>query len=179
MPQNFLACDREQELLLPPSLREWLPENHLAWCVIDAVGEFDLSAFYAAYRADGWGRAAHEPAMMVALFVYAYAVGIRSSRGIERHCRDDVAFRVICANQAPDHATIARSASSAAIDAGARSTTGPPARAFPRTPRRPRVCATASARSSTVPALGRKPRLRSAAGHETAGSARDSVIAAA
>jgi PAS domain S-box-containing protein len=75
MPQNFLACDREQELLLPPSLREWLPESHLAWCVIDAVGEFDLAAFYRAYRADGWGRAAHEPAMMVALLLYAYAAG--------------------------------------------------------------------------------------------------------
>ena len=108
MPQNFLACDREQELLLPPSLREWLPENHLAWCVIDAVGEFDLAAFYAAYRADGWGRAAHEPAMMVALLLYAYAVGERSSRRIERHCEHDVAFRVIAANRVPDHATIAR-----------------------------------------------------------------------
>src|SRR4051812_18976160 len=101
MPQNFLACDREQELLLPPSLREWLPENHLAWCVIDAVGEFDLAAFYAAYRADGWGRAAHEPAMMVALLLYAYAIGERSSRRIERHCEHDVAFRVIAANRCP------------------------------------------------------------------------------
>jgi hypothetical protein len=64
MPQNFLACDREQELLLPPSLREWLPERHLAWFVLDAVEEFDLAAFYAGYRADGWGRAAHDPAMM-------------------------------------------------------------------------------------------------------------------
>src|SRR5215217_760662 len=108
MPQNFLACDREQELLLPPSLREWLPENHLAWCVIDAVGELDLAAFYSAYRADGWGRAAHEPAMMVALLLYAYAIGERSSRRIERHCEHDVAFRVIAANRVPDHTTIAR-----------------------------------------------------------------------
>jgi transposase len=108
MAQNFLSCDRDQELLLPPSLREWLPEDHLAWFVLESIAEMDLSAFYAAYRQDGWGRAAHEPAMMVALFVYAYAVGVRSSRGIERHCRDDVAFRVITANQAPDHATIAR-----------------------------------------------------------------------
>src|SRR3954468_6218504 len=108
MPQNFLACDREQELLLPPSLREWLPERHLAWCVIDAVGEFDLAAFYASYRRDGWGRAAHEPAMMVALLLYAYAIGERSSRRIERHCEHDVAFRVIAANRVPDHATIAR-----------------------------------------------------------------------
>jgi transposase len=108
MAQNFIACDREQELLLPPSLREWLPEEHFVWFVLDAVGEIDLAAFYASYRDDGWGRAAHDPAMMVALLVYAYAIGERSSRGIERRCRDDVAFRVIAANQAPDHATVAR-----------------------------------------------------------------------
>jgi transposase len=108
MPQNFLACDREQELLLPPSLRDWLPENHLAWFIIDAVAEFDLSAFYAAYRADGHGRPAHEPAMMVALLLYGYAIGERSSRRLERRCVEDVATRVICANQTPDHTTIAR-----------------------------------------------------------------------
>lgn len=108
MAQNFLACDRDQELLLPPSLREWLSEDHLAWFVIDAVDAIDLSAFYAEYREDGWGRAAHEPAMMVALLLYAYAVGERSSRAIERRCREDVAFRVICANRVPDHATVAR-----------------------------------------------------------------------
>jgi transposase len=106
--QNFLACDRDQELLLPPSLREWLPEDHLAWFVLDAVDEIDLSAFYGAYREDGWGRAAFEPEMMVALLLYAYAIGERSSRGIERRCREDVVFRVITANQVPDHATIAR-----------------------------------------------------------------------
>jgi transposase len=105
---NFLLCDRDQELLLPPSLREWLPEDHLAWFVLDAVDELDLGAFYAAYRDDGWGRAAFEPQMMVALLLYAYAVGERSSRQIERRCREDVAFRVITANQVPDHATIAR-----------------------------------------------------------------------
>src|SRR5918997_741803 len=108
MPQNFLACDREQELLLPPSLREWLPEDHLAWFVIDAVAAMDLAAFYAAYRADGLGRAAHDPAMMVALLLYCYALGERSSRRIERRCVEDVATRVICANQTPDHTTIAR-----------------------------------------------------------------------
>jgi len=106
--QNFLRCDREQELLLPPSLREWLPQDHLAWFVLDAVGEIDLSAFYGAYRQDGWGRAAFEPQVMVALLLYAYAIGERSSRGIERRCREDIAFRVITANQMPDHATIAR-----------------------------------------------------------------------
>jgi transposase len=108
MPQNFIECDRDQELLLPPSMREWLPEDHLAWFVADAVQELDLGAFYSAYREDGWGRAAFEPQMMVALLLYAYAVGERSSRGIERRCREDVAFRVLAANQIPDHATIAR-----------------------------------------------------------------------
>ena len=108
MPQNFIECDREQELLLPPSLREWLPENHLAWFVLDAVAEMDLEPFYSAYRADGWGRAAFDPQMMVALLLYAYAIGERSARKIERRCSEDVAFRVICANHAPDHATIAR-----------------------------------------------------------------------
>ena len=108
MPQNFLSCDRDQAMLLPPDLRDWLDEDHLAWFVIEAVEELDLDAFYASYRADGHGRAAHEPKMMLTLFAYAYSVGERSSRGIERRCREDVAFRVITANQAPDHATIAR-----------------------------------------------------------------------
>src|SRR3954471_12803068 len=108
MAQNFIACDREQELLLPPSLREWLPEGHLAWFVIDAVAQWDLAGFYGAYRADGHGRAAHDPAMMVALLLYAYAIGERSSRRIERRCVEDVACRVIAANPGPDHPTIAR-----------------------------------------------------------------------
>src|SRR3954447_19328640 len=108
MAQNFIACDREQELLLPPSLREWLPEEHLAWFVLDAVEQMDLTAFFAAYRADGHGRPAHDPAMMVALVLYAYAKGVRSSREVERRCVEDVAYRVIAANLAPDHSTIAR-----------------------------------------------------------------------
>src|SRR5918911_3096934 len=108
MPQNFLSCDREQQLLLPPNLREWLPEGHLAWFVIDAVAQFDLSAFYGAYRVDGHGRPACDPAMMVALLLYGYAIGERSSRRLGRRCVEDVAARVICANQAPDHTTIAR-----------------------------------------------------------------------
>jgi hypothetical protein len=88
MAQNFIGCDREQELLLPPSLGEWLPEGHLDWFVIDAVAEMDLAAFYAGYRRDGHGRAAHDPAMMVALLLYAYATGRRSSRaGVRRRCR--------------------------------------------------------------------------------------------
>jgi transposase len=108
MAQNFIECGREQAFLMPPDVREWLPEGHLAWFVIDAVAEMDLSAFYAAYRQDGHGRAAYEPSMMVALLLYAYARGVRSSRAIERACEEDVAFRVLAANQRPDHATLAR-----------------------------------------------------------------------
>src|SRR5215210_1138262 len=108
MPQNFLACDREQTFLMPPDVREWLPEGHLAWFVIDAVARMELAPFYGAYRQDGHGRAAFDPAMMVALLLYAYAIGERSSRHIERRCIEDVATRVICANQAPDHTTISR-----------------------------------------------------------------------
>ena len=108
MPQNFLACDREQSFLMPPDVREWLPEGHLAWFVIDAVARMELAAFHGAYRQDGHGRAAFDPAMMVALLLYAYAIGERSSRRIERRCIEDVATRVICADQAPDQTTIAR-----------------------------------------------------------------------
>ncbi len=93
---------------MPPDPRDWLPEGHLAWFVLESVEEMDLSAFYGAYRVDGWGRAAFEPSMMVSLLLYAYARGERSSRGIERKCVEDVAYRVIAAQQKPDHATIAR-----------------------------------------------------------------------
>jgi len=108
MGQRFVACDREQSFLLPPDLREWLPESHLAWFVIAAVEEMDLEAFYGACRDDGRSRPAYDPAMMVALVLYAYARGLRSSRTIERACEEDVAFRVIAAQQHPDHATVAR-----------------------------------------------------------------------
>ena len=108
MAQNFLSCDRDQPMLLPADLREWLPEDHLAWFVLDAVSEMNLERFFAGYRQDGWGRAAHDPEMMVSLLLYAYAVGERSSRRIERRCSEDIAFRVIAANQVPDHTTIAR-----------------------------------------------------------------------
>jgi transposase len=108
MGQRFVACDREQSFLMPPDLREWLPEGHLAWFVIEAVEQMDLEAFYGAYRDDGRSRPAYDPAMMVGLLLYAYARGMRSSRVIERACEEDVACRVIAAQQRPDHATIAR-----------------------------------------------------------------------
>lgn len=108
MPQNFISCDRDQQLMMPPDLNEWLPADHLVWFVIDSVAEMDLSAFYAEHRDDGWGRAAYEPRMMVTLLLYAYAKGIRSAREIERRCVEDVAFRVITTGHQVDHATICR-----------------------------------------------------------------------
>jgi transposase len=107
MGQNFLSCDRGQTFLLPPSLMDWLPADHLVWTVLGAVEEMNLDAFYGAYRANGQGRAAYDPAMMVALLLYGYSMGNCSSRGIERACVEDVAYRVIAANLAPDHSTIA------------------------------------------------------------------------
>jgi transposase len=106
MGQNFIACDRDQVLLLPPDMGEWLPEGHLARFVIEVVGQLDLGGIYGCYRADGRGRPAYDPAMMTALVLYNYAVGVRSSRVIESRCVEDVACRVIAANRAPDHSTI-------------------------------------------------------------------------
>jgi transposase len=84
MPRTFIACDRDQSFLLPPSLLDWVPEDHLVWTILGAVEEMDLGVIYGAYRADGHGRPAYEPSMMVALLLYAYARGNGSSRGIER-----------------------------------------------------------------------------------------------
>src|SRR3954469_18142939 len=107
MGARFIGCDREQVFLLPPSLRDWVPEGHLVWTVLDAVGELDLSAIYADYRDDGRGRPAYEPSMMAALLLYADPRGIPCSRGIGRACVEDVAYRVVAGNLAPDHSTIA------------------------------------------------------------------------
>jgi transposase len=108
MPQNFIEGRREQGFLLPPDVRDWLAPDHLAWFVMGAVADMDLSAFYAAYRADGHGRAAYEPSLMVSLILYSFATGVRSSRAIERQCRENVAYRVITGNLVPDHVTITR-----------------------------------------------------------------------
>jgi transposase len=95
MPQNFLFPQRDQPLLLPVDMREWLPENDLVFVVLDAVATLDLGEFRRRYRADGHGRAAFDPEMMVALLLYGYCQGERSSRVIEKRCVRDVAYRVI------------------------------------------------------------------------------------
>jgi transposase len=108
MAYNLLPSDRDQSYLMPPSLREWLPEGDLAWSVLDAVEQMDLGEFYARYRADGWGAAAYNPTMMVGLLLYAYCRGVRSSRQIAQALERDVAFRVVAANRQPDFRTLCR-----------------------------------------------------------------------
>lgn len=93
---------------MPPDMRDWLPADHLAWFLLEVVEQLDLLAFERSYRADGHGRPAYDPAVMVALLLYAYCSGIRSSRQIERRCVEDVAFRVLAGGLRPDHVTIAR-----------------------------------------------------------------------
>ena len=93
--------------MLPPSLDEWLPEGHLAYFLIEVVERLDLSEIYASYGGDGRGQPPYDPGMMTALLLYAYCVGLPSSRRIERAGVEDVAFRVLAANQRPDHDSIA------------------------------------------------------------------------
>lgn len=108
MGYNFKSCARNQPLLLPANLDEWLPEDHPARFVVDAVEQMDMTRFLVAYRADGIGQAAYAPQAMVSLLMYSYAIGERSSRKIEKECETDVAYRYIMANERPDHGTICR-----------------------------------------------------------------------
>ena len=93
--------------MMPSDLLDWVPDDHVVWSILGAVAQMDLTDFYGAYRENGQGRAAYEPSMMVALVLYAYARGNRSSRGIERGCREDVVYKLITAMRVPDHSTIA------------------------------------------------------------------------
>lgn len=96
----------DQLLLLPPSLHDWLPDDHLAYFVSDLVDSFDLSAIESAYEDEVRGAPPYHPAMMVKLLVYGYCTGVYSSRRIARHVEEDVAFRVLAAGNAPDFRTI-------------------------------------------------------------------------
>lgn len=108
MAKRFLLATLDQPFLLPPSLQDWLPADHLARFVAETVSVLDLSTIRADYeRRDGRGQAAYHPEMMVRLLVYAYATGVRSSRKIEQATRDSLAFRFLAANHTPDHTSIA------------------------------------------------------------------------
>src|SRR5580704_12656835 len=109
MAKGYRPVDRDQPFLFPPDMRDWLPEDHPVWLVIRVVEEhLDTSAFHAGRRTGGAGTAGYDPDMLVTVLVWAYAHRVTSSREIERLCRTDVAFRVICAGNLPDHVTFAR-----------------------------------------------------------------------
>jgi transposase len=108
MTRPFRPYTLDQRLLLPPDLREWLPDNDLTWFISDTVDELDLSAILAAYESgDGRGAPPYHPAMMVKVLLYAYCVGLPSSRKIEQATYRDVAVRVLAADQHPDHDSLA------------------------------------------------------------------------
>ena len=108
MSRIYLSYDPEQRLLLPPDLRDWLPEGHLALFISDVVDELDLQPIVQEYESgDGRGRPPYHPLMMVKLLVYGYCIGRVSSRKIEKATYEDVAFRVLACNQHPDHDSIA------------------------------------------------------------------------
>jgi transposase len=106
--KRFRTCSLNQPLLLPPSLQDWLPEKHLARFIAGVVDELDLSGIVSQYgRKDGRGKAAYHPALLVRLLLYGYAVGVRSSRKIEKATYETIAFRYLAADEHPDHDVIA------------------------------------------------------------------------
>ena len=107
MAKTYKTYLPEQDLLLPPSLRQWLPENHLAYCVSDVVDQLDLSAIESVYEEEDRGQPPYHPRMMVKILVYSYCVGVFSSRRMEKRLVEDVAFRVLAAGNEPDFRTLA------------------------------------------------------------------------
>jgi transposase len=108
MAQNFRPCDRNQQMLLSPNMRDWLPRDHFVHFVVGLVESFEFTDFVKEYRADGRGGAAFHPRMMATLLFYAYCDGERSSRQIEERCQTDMVYRYITGNNAIDHVTICR-----------------------------------------------------------------------
>jgi transposase len=106
--KDFRRADRDQQFLLPVDMREWLPDDHVVWALLEVVDRLDISRLEACYALGGAERQAYDPRMLLALLIYAYSDGIRSSRQIERLCRTDVAMRVITGQQVPGHTVIAR-----------------------------------------------------------------------
>ena len=106
MPKCYRSYLPEQELLLPPSLREWLPENHLVYFVSDVVDQLDLSAIHAVYEKEKRGQPPYDPRLMTKLLVYGYCTGVFGSRRIQKRLREDIPFRVLAAGNEPDFRTI-------------------------------------------------------------------------
>jgi transposase len=113
MAKSYRPVVRDQQYLMPENMRDWLPDNHVVWFVIDVIEQADMSAFEGRRRRRSTltstaGQRGYDPSMMAALLIYGYCVGIPSSRRIEQLCRTDVAFRIACAGDVPDHTVIAR-----------------------------------------------------------------------
>jgi len=108
MAKGYIPVNRDQQFLLPPDMREWLPKDHFVWWLLDVLARLDTKELHRLRRRGAQGRSGYDPDMLLALLVYAYTHKVRSSREIERLCWSDIAFRVICAGGSPDHTTIAR-----------------------------------------------------------------------
>jgi len=106
MPKGYRAYLPEQDLLLPPSLRDWLPEGHLAYFVADVVDPLDLSAIHAVYEKEMRGQPPYDPRMMTKVLIYGYCVGVFSSRRIQKRLQEDIGFKVLAAGNEPDFRTI-------------------------------------------------------------------------
>ena len=107
MSKTYKPYQPEQDLLLPPSLKDWLPEKHLAYFVSDVVDELDLSGIEAVYEKELRGQPPYDPRMMTKVLVYGYCVGVYSARKIQQRLTEDVAFRVLAAGNEPDFRTLA------------------------------------------------------------------------
>lgn len=106
--KRYLPVRRDELMLLPPDVRDWLPADHVVWFLLDVIAALDTSALHRRARLGGAGRAPYDPDMLLAVLVYAYAGGLRSSRKIEKRCKEDVAFMVLSGLCRPDHVTISR-----------------------------------------------------------------------
>ena len=106
MAKGYRSYQPDQDLLLPPSLRDWLPEDHLVYFVSDVVDQLDLTAMHALYGDERRGQPPYDPSLMTKLLVYGYCVGVFSSRRIQKRLQEDVSFRVLAAGNEPDFRTI-------------------------------------------------------------------------
>ena len=106
MPKGYRAYLPEQDLLLPPSLRQWLDEDHLVYFVSDVVDQLDLSAIHAVYEKEKRGQPPYDPRLMTKLLVYGYCTGVFSSRRIQKRLQEDIPFKVLAAGNEPDFRTI-------------------------------------------------------------------------